>query len=58
VSVQAALGILTLLHQVPLALALPHQITAMIVFSVAIVYAERLLHRAPVWALQAAGQAA
>jgi cytochrome c oxidase assembly protein subunit 15 len=58
VSVQAALGILTLLHQVPLALALPHQITAMIVFSVAIVYAERLSHRAPVWAPQAAGQAA
>lgn len=58
VTVQAALGILTLLHQVPLALALPHQITAMIVFSVAIVQAERLSHRVLVRAPHAVGQVA
>lgn len=58
VTVQAALGILTLVHQVPLALALPHQITAMIVFSIAIIHAERLSHRALMRGPLAVGQAA
>jgi cytochrome c oxidase assembly protein subunit 15 len=40
--VQAALGILTLLHQAPLALALLHQATAILVLSIAAVHAARL----------------
>ncbi|HET7806581.1 MAG TPA: COX15/CtaA family protein [Pseudolabrys sp.] len=45
VSLQAALGIVTLLHQAPLPLALAHQMLAILVFSVAVIHAERLLHR-------------
>ena len=41
VTLQAALGIVTLLYQAPLALALAHQVMALIVFSIAIVHAER-----------------
>src|SRR5450631_1791227 len=41
VTLQAALGIVTLLIEAPLALALAHQVAAMLVFSVAVVYAER-----------------
>lgn len=41
VTVQAILGIVTLLHAAPLALALAHQGTAMVVLTVAIVHAER-----------------
>jgi len=47
VTLQAALGIVTLLHQAPLTLALMHQMLAIIVFTVSIVHAERLAHREP-----------
>jgi len=46
VTLQAALGIATLLHQVPLSLALAHQMLAIVVLTVAIVHAEGLAHRA------------
>ena len=46
VTLQAALGIVTLLYQAPLALALAHQVMAMVVFTIAVVHAERLSHRA------------
>jgi cytochrome c oxidase assembly protein subunit 15 len=42
VAIQACLGILTLVHQVPLALALAHQGMAIIVLAIAAVHAERL----------------
>jgi heme a synthase len=42
VTLQAALGIVTLLHQAPLDLALSHQFFAIVVFTIAIVHAERL----------------
>ncbi len=42
VTLQAALGIVTLLHQAPLHLALPHQLLAIVVLTVAVVHAERL----------------
>lgn len=45
VTVQAALGIATLLEQAPIPLALAHQMIAILVFTVAIVHAERLCHR-------------
>ena len=57
VTLQAALGIVTLLYQAPLALALAHQVMAMVVFTVAVVHAERLSHRA-IYRVAAAGQAA
>ena len=41
-TVQASLGILTLIYQVPLPLALAHQGMAMIVLTIAVVHAERL----------------
>jgi cytochrome c oxidase assembly protein subunit 15 len=40
--VQATLGILTLLHQVPIDLALAHQAVAIVVLTLAVVQAERL----------------
>jgi len=40
-TVQASLGILTLIYQVPLPLALAHQSMAMIVLTIAVVHAER-----------------
>ena len=46
VTAQAALGVVTLLYQAPLPLALTHQILAIIVFTIAVVHAERLSHRA------------
>ena len=58
VTLQAALGIITLLYQAPLALALAHQLMAMVVFSIALVHAERLSHRAIARAPEAVGQAA
>ncbi len=58
VTLQAALGIVTLLYQAPLALALAHQVMAMVVFSIAIVHAERLSHRALARVPEAVGQAA
>jgi len=45
VTLQAALGIVTLLHQAPIPLALAHQVLAILVFTVAIMHAERLSHR-------------
>ena len=45
VTLQVALGIVTLLEQAPLPLALAHQALAMVVFTFAIVHAERLSRR-------------
>ena len=42
VTLQAILGIATLLYQAPLPLALAHQMLAIVVFTIAIVHAERL----------------
>jgi cytochrome c oxidase assembly protein subunit 15 len=46
VTLQAVLGVVTLLYQAPLPLALTHQILAIVVFTIAVVHAERLSHRA------------
>jgi cytochrome c oxidase assembly protein subunit 15 len=45
VTVQAGLGIATLLHQVPISLALTHQGMAIIVLTIAVAHAERLVLR-------------
>jgi cytochrome c oxidase assembly protein subunit 15 len=45
VTLQAALGIVTLLNQAPIPLALAHQVLAILVFTAAIMHAERLSHR-------------
>jgi cytochrome c oxidase assembly protein subunit 15 len=45
VTLQAVLGIVTLLYEAPLALSLAHQAAAIVVFSIAVVHAERLSHR-------------
>jgi cytochrome c oxidase assembly protein subunit 15 len=45
VAIQAALGIVTLLYEAPLGLALAHQILAIVVFTIAIAHAERFWHR-------------
>jgi cytochrome c oxidase assembly protein subunit 15 len=45
VALQAVLGILTLLNQVPIALALAHQATAIAVLTLAVMQAERLAGR-------------
>jgi cytochrome c oxidase assembly protein subunit 15 len=45
VTAQAGIGIATLLHQAPIALALLHQAMAILVLSVAVVHAERLTPR-------------
>ena len=45
VTIQAALGIATLLHQAPLALALLHQAMAMVVLTIALVHAQRLVRQ-------------
>ena len=42
---QAALGILTLLHQVPIDLALAHQAIAIVVLTLAVLQTERLVAR-------------
>ena len=42
VTLQALLGVVTLLYQAPLALALGHQVLAILVLTVAVVHAERL----------------
>jgi cytochrome c oxidase assembly protein subunit 15 len=47
ITLQAALGILTLLHQVPIALALAHQAVAIVVLTLATLQAERLAVRQP-----------
>ena len=46
VTLQAVFGIVTLLYQAPILLALAHQVLAILVFTVAVVHAERLSHRA------------
>ena len=50
VTLQVALGIVTLLNQAPIPLALTHQMVAILVFTVAVVHAERLWHHADVLA--------
>ena len=45
VTIQAALGILTLVYQVPIGLALAHQAVAIVVLTLAAVHAERLVAR-------------
>ncbi len=52
VTLQAALGILTLLNQVPMALALAHQAVAIAVLTLSIFQAERLAARQPASWLQ------
>jgi cytochrome c oxidase assembly protein subunit 15 len=47
ITVQATLGILTLLNQVPIALALAHQAAAIAVLTLAVLQAERLATRRP-----------
>ena len=58
VTLQAALGIVTLLEQAPLDLALSHQMLAIVVFTVSIVHGEALSQRAPVGAIRVVGQSA
>jgi len=49
ITLQAGLGIVTLLYQAPLPLALAHQVLAIFVLSVAVIHAERLSHpRSPI----------
>ena len=43
VTLQAGIGIVTLLHQAPLPLALLHQIMGIVVLTIAVVHAERLV---------------
>jgi len=45
VTLQATLGIVTLLHRAPIPLALAHQVLAILVLTVSIMHAERLSHR-------------
>jgi cytochrome c oxidase assembly protein subunit 15 len=45
VTLQAGLGIVTLLYQAPLALALTHQVLAILVLTIAVAHAERLSYR-------------
>ena len=45
ITLQATLGILTLLNQVPIGLALAHQATAIAVLTLAVLQAERLAAR-------------
>ncbi len=45
VTLQIVLGIITLLNQAPIPLALAHQILAILVLTVAIMHAERISHR-------------
>lgn len=45
-TLQAGLGVVTLLYQAPLGLALAHQVLAILVLSIAVIHAERLSHRA------------
>jgi cytochrome c oxidase assembly protein subunit 15 len=42
VTLQAGIGIVTLLHQVPLPLALLHQLTGILVLTIAVIHAQRL----------------
>lgn len=51
VTLQAALGVVTLLYQAPLPFALAHQLFAIVAFTIAIVHAERLWHRGDFWSV-------
>src|SRR5262249_47176501 len=42
ITIQAAFGIITLLHQAPIALSLTHQGMAMVVLTIAVVHAQRM----------------
>jgi cytochrome c oxidase assembly protein subunit 15 len=53
VTLQAGLGVVALLYQAPLALALAHQVLAIIVLTIAVVHAERLSHRVITYAQSA-----
>jgi cytochrome c oxidase assembly protein subunit 15 len=53
VTLQAGLGVLTLLYQAPLGLALAHQVLAILLLTIAVVHAERLSHRAIIYAQHA-----
>jgi len=55
---QAVLGILTLLHQVPLSLAIAHQAFAVMVLTAAVIHAQRLSARAAAPVLRPAEQGA
>ena len=54
VTLQVALGIVTLINRAPIELALAHQMVAILVFTIAVVHAERLWHRADILAAKAA----
>jgi cytochrome c oxidase assembly protein subunit 15 len=54
VTLQAMLGIVTLLDQAPIELALAHQVVAILMFTIAVVHAERLWHRSSLLAPKAA----
>jgi cytochrome c oxidase assembly protein subunit 15 len=56
VTLQATLGILTLLHQVPMDLALTHQAIAIVVLTLAVFQAERLTRGGREPAAQTIGQ--
>src|SRR5262249_56046327 len=45
VTIQAVLGITTLIYQVPIGLALPHHAMPIILLAIAVVHAERLMPR-------------
>ena len=45
VTLQLVLGVVTLLEQAPIELALAHQVAAILVFTIAVVHAERMWHR-------------
>jgi cytochrome c oxidase assembly protein subunit 15 len=45
VTLQAALGVATLMNQAPIMLSLAHQLLAIVVFTIAIAHAERVCHR-------------
>jgi heme a synthase len=55
VTLQATLGIVTLLYQAPLPLALAHQLLAIAVFTVAVIHAERTFRGQPVHLRQTFG---
>ncbi len=54
VTLQAGLGVATLLYLAPLALALAHQMLAILVFTIAVVHAEQLSRRTALLLTQAA----
>ena len=45
VTLQAGIGIVTLLHQAPLPLALLHQVMGIVVLTIAVIHAERAVAR-------------